>query len=176
MRLRYVNQFRDRHGKVRYYFRRAGFKNVPLPGLPGSAEFMDAYQAALVVAEPTAQKGLRHNKPGSFAALSLSYLNSAAFKAKRPETQRSERGIIDHLVAMHGDKLQAGLRQELHLHGLRHTMGDALADSEASPHEIAGLLGHKNVRSALHYSQEADRRKAGRRAMRKLIAGTRDEP
>jgi len=112
VRLRYVNQFRDRHGKVRYYFRRAGFKNVPLPGLPGSAEFMDAYQAALVVAEPTAQKGLRHNKPGSFAALSLSYLNSAAFKAKRPETQRSERGIIDHLVAMHGDKLQAGLRQE----------------------------------------------------------------
>ena len=107
MRLRYVNEFRDRHGKRRFYFRRPGLKNVPLPGLPGSAEFMDAYQAALVVAEPTAQKGLGHNKLGSFAALSLSYLNSAAFKAKRLETQRSERGIIDNLAAMHGDKLQA---------------------------------------------------------------------
>ena len=32
MRLRYVNQFRDRHGKVRYYFRRPGHSRVsPCP-------------------------------------------------------------------------------------------------------------------------------------------------
>jgi hypothetical protein len=31
----------------RYYFRRRGFKKVALPGLPGSQEFMAAYQAAL---------------------------------------------------------------------------------------------------------------------------------
>ena len=30
----YVDEFRDRHGRVRRYFRRAGHKRVPLPGLP----------------------------------------------------------------------------------------------------------------------------------------------
>jgi hypothetical protein len=30
----YVNGFIDRYGKARWYFRRAGFKKVPLPGLP----------------------------------------------------------------------------------------------------------------------------------------------
>jgi hypothetical protein len=48
IKLRYVNEFIDRHGKPRYYFRRPGSRSVKLPGLPGSIEFMDAYQAALV--------------------------------------------------------------------------------------------------------------------------------
>jgi hypothetical protein len=44
-RLKYVHAFKDRHGKPRHYFRRPGQKRVPLPGLPGSAEFIAAYQA-----------------------------------------------------------------------------------------------------------------------------------
>ena len=47
IKLRYVNEFIDRHGKLRYYFRRPGSRSVPLPGLVGSVEFMTAYQAAL---------------------------------------------------------------------------------------------------------------------------------
>jgi hypothetical protein len=47
LRFPYINSFRDRHDKTRHYFRRPGFKSVALPGLPGSAEFMEAYQAAL---------------------------------------------------------------------------------------------------------------------------------
>src|SRR4051794_31462508 len=47
IRLKYVEEFRDRHGSLRRYFRRPGFKRVPLPGLVGSAEFMAAYQEAL---------------------------------------------------------------------------------------------------------------------------------
>jgi hypothetical protein len=39
IRLSYIHAFRDRHGKVRHYFRRSG-KRLPLPGLPGSDEFM----------------------------------------------------------------------------------------------------------------------------------------
>jgi hypothetical protein len=31
---RYTHGFVDRHGRSRYYFRRPGFKQVPLPGLP----------------------------------------------------------------------------------------------------------------------------------------------
>jgi hypothetical protein len=31
---RYVHGFIDRHGKARFYFRRAGFKKIALPGCP----------------------------------------------------------------------------------------------------------------------------------------------
>ena len=47
VRLAYVHEYRDRHGRIRRYFRRRGYKKVMLPGLPGSSEFMEAYRAAL---------------------------------------------------------------------------------------------------------------------------------
>ena len=40
IKLKHVNSFSDRYGKVRHYFRKRGCKDVTLPGLPGSAEFM----------------------------------------------------------------------------------------------------------------------------------------
>lgn len=46
IRLNYVHEYRDRHGKVRRYYRKGG-KRVPLPGIPGSADFMRAYQLAV---------------------------------------------------------------------------------------------------------------------------------
>jgi hypothetical protein len=51
---KYCNGFIDRHGKVRWYFRRAGFKKVPLPGLPWSPEFMAAYEHAIESRQPSA--------------------------------------------------------------------------------------------------------------------------
>jgi hypothetical protein len=47
IRLEYVHEYRDCRGKVRRYVRRKGFPRVPLPGLPGSPEFMQAYQDAI---------------------------------------------------------------------------------------------------------------------------------
>ena len=44
IRLKYVHAFRDRMGRMRYYFRRHGIRTA-LPGLPGSNEFMAAYGA-----------------------------------------------------------------------------------------------------------------------------------
>ena len=47
IRLPYVQEYRDRHGKARRYFRRPGYKRVALPGTPGSPPFMAAYKSAL---------------------------------------------------------------------------------------------------------------------------------
>jgi hypothetical protein len=47
LNLPYVQRFRDRHGKLRHYFRRPVCKRTPLPGAVGSKEFMLAYQEAL---------------------------------------------------------------------------------------------------------------------------------
>jgi integrase len=65
---------------------------------------------------------------------------------------------------------EAGLPRHLSLHGLRHTMGDKLAESGSNPNEIASVLGHTGARSALHYTQGADRKRMARTAMRRLIS------
>ena len=43
----YVHAYVDVRGRERYYVRRPGFRRVPLPGLPYSAEFMAAYATAM---------------------------------------------------------------------------------------------------------------------------------
>ena len=72
LKLRYVNEYRDRHGKVRRYFRRPGQRAIPLPGLPGSIEFMAAYQAALAIVAPPPPSP-KHVIAGSLAAVTAAW-------------------------------------------------------------------------------------------------------
>ena len=44
--LPHIHSFRNRHGTMVHYFRRRGCKIVRLRGIPGSPEFMRAYEAA----------------------------------------------------------------------------------------------------------------------------------
>src|SRR5215470_259757 len=94
--LRYIHTFRDRHGRTRYYVRRRGFKLVPLPGLPGSAEFMDAYSKAI---DPkTASRleiGASKVQPGTMADLISRYYRSSDFLSLSSNTQRAYRGILE---------------------------------------------------------------------------------
>jgi integrase len=135
IKLLHVNGWTDRHGRKRIYFRRPGCKAIPLPGPVGSPAFMEAYNSALVSTEPLPKVGLGTAKAGTFAALALSYLNSGKFRDKRPETQRTERGIIDGLVAKHGDKLQVGLRQE-HVQA----MIDAKTDRPSAARKLLAVI------------------------------------
>ena len=48
----------------------------------------------------------------------------------------------------------------LTLHGLRHTIGKAVAESGGTLHAIQGALQHKSPRMALYYSDQADKRRA----------------
>jgi integrase len=99
----YCNGFIDRHGKARWYFRRAGFKKVPLPGLPWSPEFMAAYEQALA-GTPRVEIGSQRVKPGTVAAAVAGYFGSAAFASLAKSTRRSRRPILERLRAEHGDK------------------------------------------------------------------------
>lgn len=53
----------------------------------------------------------------------------------------------------------------LTFHGLRHTAGKTLADLGADPRAIQALLGQRSLSMAIHYSQEADRRRAATTAI-----------
>lgn len=90
---RYVNGFVDRHGKARYYFRRAGFKKVALPGIPWSPDFMAAYQTALAGQPITVGTG--RTLPGSMLALAISYYGSAEYLSMKTTSQRVRRNIIE---------------------------------------------------------------------------------
>jgi integrase len=122
LRLKFVHAFRDRHGKVRHYFRRPGFKQIPLPGLPGSTDFMGAYQAALDgVTAPHVEIGASRTMPGTINSLVVAYYRSTDFKdSLATETQRARRGIIERFRAKHGDNPVAELRRD----HLQKMMGD----------------------------------------------------
>jgi len=115
IRLQYVNSFRDRHGQLRHYFRRPGCKSVALPGLPGSAEFMESYQAALAGdTAPRAEIGASRTRPGTIAALTVQYFNSISFQNLAAETKRTRRNILERFRADHGDK-RVALLQRAHI-------------------------------------------------------------
>jgi integrase len=107
---KYVQAFLDRHGRPRFYFRRAGFKPVPLPGLPWSPEFMTAYEHAL--AGQPLQIGNARSKFGTVRALAVSYFGSPDFRSLRPSSQAIYRGIIDRFCIQYGDNRIAGLKRE----------------------------------------------------------------
>jgi integrase len=100
---KYVQGFIDRHEKPRFYFRRPGFKRLPLPGLPWSPEFMAAYEAALAEA-PSVEIGGRRTRPGTVAAAVAGYFGSLEFAGLAETTRRTRRRILEGLRAEHGDK------------------------------------------------------------------------
>src|SRR5215472_17615452 len=112
IRLKYVHEFIDRHGKVRRYVRLPGCKRVPLPGAPGTAEFMESYQAALAGDAAGIGVGASRTKLGTVNATVASYFKSRAFRALSPATQTTYRGILENFRAEHGDKRLALLERK----------------------------------------------------------------
>jgi len=101
------------HGRRYYYFRRPGCARLRLPGLPGSEEFMAAYQAALTASAPRQDIGIDRNKTGTVAALVEAYRNSAEFKHEiAEETRRTRWAILQRFREEHGEKPVAKLRRE----------------------------------------------------------------
>src|SRR3954469_1297184 len=96
IKLKYVNAFANRgrkDGRPRYYFRRRGGKAIPLPGLPGSEEFMAAYAAALATISNTqSEVGDSRTVPSTINALVVAYLQSEDWlRVLSEDTRRSRR-------------------------------------------------------------------------------------
>jgi integrase/recombinase XerD len=106
IKLKHVNSFYDRHGKLRHLFRYPGTKSFTLPGLPGSPEFMDAYQSALAgIGVKSVEIGAKRTMAGSVDSAIVKYYRSDAFtKALAAETQRMRRNILERFRVEHGGK------------------------------------------------------------------------
>jgi hypothetical protein len=133
LRLKFVHSVRDRHGKTRHYFRRPGFKSVRLPGLPGSAEFMAAYQASLAGGGAVRiEIGVSRSKPGSVAAAVALYYQSISFGSLGHATQQVRRRILDRFRDDWGENYLATLE--------RKRVAELVAEKIAHPHAAKHFL------------------------------------
>lgn len=108
IRLRYIHRYKDRHGRVRFYLRRPGAQKIPLPGAPGTPEFMAAYHVAVASSlEPVAPKP--KVAAGSMAALSQLYFQSAGYLTLGPTTRKVYQRIVLKLIEEHGHRLARDL-------------------------------------------------------------------
>jgi integrase len=102
IRLPYIQEYRDRTGKVRRYFRRPGFERVALPGVPGSPQFMSAYEAAMA----TGSKPVgRNHREGTIGALVVGFYKSTSFDNLKPRSKRVYRLILDKFSQEDGHRL-----------------------------------------------------------------------
>ena len=98
--LPHIDRMTDRHGKARYYHRRRRGKRTPLPGLPGSKEFLNAYHAAEAqVPTPTARQS--RAALGSMGDMALAYYASADYQRLAKSSKAVFRNAIEALLDKH---------------------------------------------------------------------------
>lgn len=106
----HVTCYYDRHGHVRYRYRRKGFKTVYLPGKPGEPAFAEAYDAAASGASTKVVVGESRTKPGSINALAVMIYASAEWRELSNQTRVTYKGIIEQLRTPYGDEAVAGIK------------------------------------------------------------------
>lgn len=86
-----VRPVTDRHGKVRYRFRKKGYKSAYIQGHPGTAEFHKSYAEALGGAvEDEGVKSAMSVTPRSLDDLLRRMKQSAKWRSKAPATQHRQ--------------------------------------------------------------------------------------
>jgi hypothetical protein len=126
----YVHRYRDRHGKIRYYYRRYG-KQTSIPFEPGTVEFQTAYDALHRPPSATAPAaGAPAIKAGTYRWLCSCYFQSMDFAELDPETQRVRRRTLEAIC------------EEPWEPGSARTFGEAPL-AAITPHAIAVLRDRK---------------------------------
>src|SRR5690242_17285778 len=100
----FVECWRDRHQKLRVYFRKAKGSRIALPSQIGSAEFNEAYAAALAGQHAPRRERGRTIQPGTLAALIASYKRSEEYTKQRPTTQKGYSSRLEILSNQHGHR------------------------------------------------------------------------
>lgn len=127
LKLKYVNEYRDRTGKLRRYFRKGSVRG-PLPGEPGAVEFMQAYQGFLA-GRPVE---ITHSgATGSFGRLITDYYGSRPFLNLKPSSRQIYRYVLEPLAKAHGHRAVAALTHK--------AAGKIIADIGAQKPGMANL-------------------------------------
>lgn len=165
-----ANPWRDRHGRIRWRLRKTGYPTIYLPGLPGSPEFAEAYEAALSGAR--IQPGARRTVPGTINALAVAAYESAEWRGLAETTQRNYRGVMERLRKDYGglrvtglspavvlklrDKLDGKAAQNNFIKALRWFMTFAVSRAMRRDDPTAGIKKIKYATEGYHTWTEAE--------------------
>lgn len=107
--LPFLNSYRDRHGTLRYYFRRGAVRKI-LPKDPASPEFLKAYDLAKNGEQPQASP--TQATKGTIEALVREFYASGEFRNDlKDSTKREYRYRLEWLRIKHGEKPVALMRR-----------------------------------------------------------------
>ncbi|RYG87862.1 MAG: hypothetical protein EON59_06185 [Alphaproteobacteria bacterium] len=88
-----VSYYSDRHGKLRWRFRKKGYRDCQTAEVFDSKAWWVWYEHASQGKLPPVGSG--RTKPGSIDALAVAYYASAEWQALRPTTRKTYKGILD---------------------------------------------------------------------------------
>lgn len=101
IKLPFIDKFKDRHGTLRYYFRRQrGDKRIPLPS-PAEPGFMAAYDAAKEGRTPGEAPKRPRGAPGTWDAL-LELFFRIGMLNLAPSSRKLYRGLLERVVRDEG--------------------------------------------------------------------------
>ena len=104
-RPQYIHVYKDRYGKQRIYFNRAGEPKSPLPAPLYSEEFWVAYHKAHACEFEKPPIGAARTISGSMSALIVQYYQCSEFTALAPNTRSTYRNQLEAFRKQHGDGL-----------------------------------------------------------------------
>jgi integrase len=103
LKLRYLVQEIDRHGKLRVYVRKTGFPKVALRDPVGSPEFLAAYAAAVIALKsgkvPPRPKKTKAAEPATLGWLVREYAKSHDFGQLDARSQRVRLAILEQALS-----------------------------------------------------------------------------
>ncbi|WP_285295228.1 tyrosine-type recombinase/integrase [Aureimonas altamirensis] len=150
----YVETIKDRHGKERIYFRRAGQARVALPGPLYCEAFWTAYHAAKAGTPKQAGEGTIAS--GTVKHAVHAFYQSLEYKALAATTQKTYSGTLDRFAAKYGPGKLSGL-QPVDINRILETMADrpgAAAHLRKRLHQLfehsvsIGLMAENPVKKA----------------------------
>src|SRR5262249_33266005 len=139
----WVSEYRDRHGKARYRFRRKGYAQYLFKSQPGTEGFRQEYQGCL---EGTGAEhliaGAHRARPGSFHDLIGRYYRSPDFLDPGERTREVYRGVIERWRSKYGD----GMVRDLRTTHVEKMMAEIL------PHRTAANMLRKRLSALMNYA------------------------
>lgn len=105
----YCERWRDRHGKVRVYFRRGKGPRLPMPAdvSPTSPEYI-----AALTGHASPRAGRAAAAADTIAALVVSYMRSGSYRDLRATTKAAYSTPLNTLRTVHGHRTVSGMTKE----------------------------------------------------------------
>ena len=137
--LQFFNTFRDRHGRLRRYFRRPGSKSWRHLDSRAQPNLWRPIRPRWRAKRLRGWTGASRTMPGTIGALTVGYFNSLAFHNLAAKTKRTRRNILERFRVEHGDK-RVVLLQRCHIERMVIAKAATPAATRNFPNTIRSLL------------------------------------